>query len=66
MRLTPELRARIIEMKLAKACSVDIKEKLGVSSGHIEVTWGAYRKANPGAAKVGTGTHAYRRIGKAA
>ncbi len=64
MKATPEIKKKIIEMKLAKACSTDIAEAVGVGCGIIEATWVAYRKANPNAPAVGTGTHSHRRISK--
>lgn len=59
--LTPALQARIIELKLAKVCSVDIREQLGLTSSQIDRVWIAHRKANPTVPAVGTGTHAHRR-----
>jgi len=62
--LTPELKRQIIAMKLAKVCSVEIREALDVSSSQIDNVWIAHRRANPGTPAVGTGTHAHRRPAK--
>lgn len=61
MKATPELKARIVELKLAKVCSVDITERLGVGYGMVDRTWQDYRKAHPGTPAVGTATHCTRR-----
>jgi hypothetical protein len=54
-KATPELRARIIAMKLAKALSADIVEQTGASESIIQKTWKDYRLANPGTAGIPTG-----------
>lgn len=59
--LTPEQRARIIEMKLAGAYSGDIIEKLGVNDSHVTKAWAAYRKENPATATICSGKFAGRR-----
>lgn len=46
-RITPAKEARVIEMKQAGACSVEILEALSVPAHVVTRVWREYRKANP-------------------
>lgn len=61
MRLSPQIKARIIELKLAKTYSGDICAQTGVSCSGVDKVWQEYRKNHPTAPCVGSGTHAQRR-----
>lgn len=52
-----KLKARIIEMKLAKRYSADIVAETGASESIIQSTWREYRDAHPEAEKVPTGNY---------
>jgi hypothetical protein len=46
-RITPAKESRVIAMKQAGACSVEILESLGVPAHVVTRIWRKYREANP-------------------
>lgn len=59
--MPPKLARRIVALKIAKVCSVEIVEQTGATAHQVERAWADYRRANPNVQTVPTGLHSKRR-----